>query len=170
MILPHRLRLQDISRWGIVATQRTQSVAEHTLNVVFILRHVLEQVNQPDLFDGPKLTMAALEHDLGEVFTGDIPTPAKKSGAVEVKSEWKSLWGESLEQHEAKLLKAVDIMEAIHFLNNFGAGNRAQNVEDDLMDKFTSAAMWFEQHSMQEVSEELQRTIYFIIKRSWDLE
>jgi HD superfamily phosphodiesterase len=68
------LRAQEVHRWNIVATIRNQSLAEHTFNVVFIARAICKEAGLSD----SDVIKCALEHDLDEIITGDIPTPTKE--------------------------------------------------------------------------------------------
>ena len=64
-------RLKDTPRHCTTANRRTESVAEHSWRIAlmaFLLRHEF-----PDL-DIDKVVGMCLIHDLGECFTGDIPT------------------------------------------------------------------------------------------------
>lgn len=69
--------LSFVPRWVITRNIRTQSVAEHSFYVAVYagqLAHYLE-------YEGDLGTLLhyALWHDVEEVFTGDIPGPAKRS-------------------------------------------------------------------------------------------
>ena len=69
------LRLSDIKRWQIVNMARKQSVAEHSFNVTLIAARIYRDLF---LFDPPlSLYEYALLHDVGEVLSGDIPSPIK---------------------------------------------------------------------------------------------
>lgn len=72
------LRLSLIKRWGIIKMSREQSVAEHSYNTAIIAMKLY------DILEGEsccvpknKLIVDALLHDCGEIYTGDIPSPAK---------------------------------------------------------------------------------------------
>ena len=64
---------QQVGRWNIVRATKNQSVAEHMYNVCMIARAICSRLK----IDDTMVMKAALEHDLDEVFTGDIPHPAK---------------------------------------------------------------------------------------------
>ncbi|SFT64756.1 HD domain-containing protein [Lachnospiraceae bacterium XBD2001] len=64
-------RLKDTTRHCTTSNRRTESVAEHSWRIslmAFLLRHEF-----PDV-DINKVVDMCLIHDLGECFTGDIPT------------------------------------------------------------------------------------------------
>ena len=64
-------RLKDTPRHCTTTKRRTESVAEHSWRIslmAFLLKHEFEDV------DINKVVDMCLIHDLGECFTGDIPT------------------------------------------------------------------------------------------------
>ena len=121
-------RLKDTPRHCTTTNGRHESVAEHSWRVALmasLLRHEF-----PDL-DIDKVVNMCLIHDLGECFTGDIPTFAKtdsdrdvedslldqwvKSLPDEISSDLAALYKEmdSQETMEAKVYKALDKLEAL---------------------------------------------------------
>ena len=77
MTLAEQLRLQVVQRWNIVHTVKTQSVAEHSFNVVLIVREMCYKIPTIDPLDRKSLMIRALDHDMEEVFTGDLPSTSK---------------------------------------------------------------------------------------------
>ena len=121
-------RLKDTPRHCTTSGRRIESVAEHSWRVslmAFLLRNEF-----PDA-DMDKVVNMCLIHDLGECFTGDIPTFIKtesdretedelldkwvKSLPSEVSCELRALYAEMDEQVtiEAKIFKALDKLEAV---------------------------------------------------------
>jgi len=76
------MRFHAVKRWHMIDTTRQQTLAEHSANVA-LLAYVIAN-GAPQMFFGPAegVTTAALVHDLGEVFTGDIPSHTKVAGAL----------------------------------------------------------------------------------------
>ena len=72
-------RLNLINRWQLMATNRNESVAAHTMMTATIA-HCLATVTNT-LYGGNvdvgRVTQCALFHDATEVLTGDMPTPIK---------------------------------------------------------------------------------------------
>ena len=121
-------RLKDTPRHCTTTKRRTESVAEHSWRIslmAFLLRHEF-----PDL-DIDKVVDMCLIHDLGECFTGDIPTFIKTDDDREVEDSLLNKWVQSLpeelskdiselykemdaqETKEAKLYKSLDKLEAL---------------------------------------------------------
>jgi len=121
-------RLKDTTRHCTTTKGRTESVAEHSWRMSLmasLLRHEF-----PDL-DMDKVVNMCLIHDLGECFTGDIPTFVKtdadraaedalldqwvKSLPDELSADIAALYDEmnAQETAEAKVYKALDKLEAL---------------------------------------------------------
>ena len=121
-------KLKDTPRHCTTTQGRTESVAEHSWRVslmAFLLRREFPDVDMDRVVD------MCLIHDLGECFTGDIPTFVKtdsdrsvednlldqwvSSLPEEVASDLKSLYAEmdAQETKEAKIYKAMDKLEAL---------------------------------------------------------
>lgn len=69
-------RLSSLKRWGVVHTIQEQSVADHTFHVTVISRDIARALNFSTEMKLDVLNYA-LEHDMPETFSGDIPHPAK---------------------------------------------------------------------------------------------
>lgn len=121
-------RLKDVTRHSWTAGGRHESTAEHTFRTALLAYFVKDEF--PDV-DTDKVIKMCLIHDLGESFTGDIPSFEKSSrdeareedmlaGWVATlpepfSSEMSSLYREmsELKTDEAKLYKALDNLEAV---------------------------------------------------------
>lgn len=121
-------RLKDTTRHCYTSGGRHESVAEHSWMMTltaFLLRFEFPEA------DMDKVLRMCVIHDLGECFTGDIPTFEKgqaqeeteeqlllgwvDSLPVETASELRSLYREMEERQstEAKIYKAIDSLEAL---------------------------------------------------------
>ena len=121
-------RLKDTTRHCTTSKGRPESVAEHSWRLslmALLLRHEF-----PDV-DIDRVIAMCLIHDLGECFTGDIPTFDKtESDRVtedtlldrwvaslppEVSADLQALYAEmnAMETKEARLHKALDKLEAV---------------------------------------------------------
>ena len=121
-------RLKDTPRHCTTSRRRTESVAEHSWRVslmAFLLRNEF-----PEL-DMDKVIRMCLIHDLGECFTGDIPTFLKTDQDRETEDSLLGRWVRSLpagvseemsalfeemdtqQTPESKVYKALDKLEAL---------------------------------------------------------
>lgn len=116
------------TRHSWLSDGRHESVAEHSWRLTIMAYFIKDEF--PEI-DADKLIKMCLFHDIGEVFTGDIPTFLKtekddKTETSEVdkfietlpenyKTELKELFCEmnAMQTTEAKLYKALDKMEAV---------------------------------------------------------
>lgn len=123
------LRAEDVIRYHMVRTKRTQNLAEHSFNVAVIaaaiaeeLRLTREEINQ--------ITYIALTHDLDEVFTGDVPSHTK-AALRERGTDWSVLEGNFPVDHTKNshwIVKIADVVESIRFLRWNGEGPHAMEV------------------------------------------
>ena len=121
-------RLKDTPRHCTTSKGRTESVAEHSWRIslmAMLLRHEFPEV------DIDKVVDMCLIHDLGECFTGDIPTFIKTDSDREVEDDLLTKWVKSMPEElsqdisalykemdeqktlEAKLYKSLDKLEAL---------------------------------------------------------
>ena len=121
-------KLKDTPRHCTTSKGRTESVAEHSWRIslmAMLLRHEFPEVNIDKVVD------MCLIHDLGECFTGDIPTFVKTDSDRKVEDDLLSIWVKGLPQEvsadisalyremdeqktpEAKLYKSLDKLEAL---------------------------------------------------------
>lgn len=121
-------RLKCNTRHSYTSSGRHESVAEHSWRIALMGMLVADEFPEADM---DKVIRMCLIHDLGEAFTGDIPTfektdqDEKKEENVLLdwvrtfpepeKSEWEALYAEmnALETTEAKIYKALDKIEAV---------------------------------------------------------
>ena len=121
-------RLKDTTRHGSTSRGRHESVAEHSWRVTLMAYLMRDEFPELDM---GKVMQMCLIHDLGECFTGDIPSfektaadTAREDGLL---ARWvaglpqpycrdmAALYAEmdALETPEARLYKALDKLEAV---------------------------------------------------------
>lgn len=121
-------KLKCNTRHCVTSTGRPESVAEHSWRLA--LMAMLLSGEFPEL-DMDRVIRMCLIHDLGEAFTGDIPTFEKTDAdsrredalfsrwlewlPLEIRGQWQGLWREWEDQEtvEARLAKALDRLEAV---------------------------------------------------------
>ena len=129
-ILAVAARLKNTMRHCMVSDTRQESVAEHSWRIA-LMAMLLKGEEDFSSIDIDKVIRMCLIHDLGEAFTGDIPTFLKTDNDAEKeddlfhtwvntfsepqRTEWLSLLEEmeKLETLEAKTYKALDKLEAL---------------------------------------------------------
>jgi len=120
--------LKERTRHAWMKSGRQESVAEHSWRMALMTYFLRDEFPTVDL---TRVLLMALLHDIGEVFTGDIPTfektDADRAREHELRDKWidalpapyaaevHSLFAEmdAMETEEAKIVKALDRMEAV---------------------------------------------------------
>ena len=120
--------LKDVPRHCYTSGGRRESVAEHSWRLTLMAYWVSDEFPEADL---EKLLKMCLIHDLGEAFTGDVPTFEKTEKDEEKEAhlltEWlakfpspfreemQALYSEMEERQtlEARIYKALDNLEAV---------------------------------------------------------
>lgn len=85
-------RMKYIKRWSLMRSVREENIMEHSQQVA-VIAHALALINNK-IFNGnvdvSKTVLLAQYHEVGEVITGDLPTPIKYFNP-EIKSAYKDL-------------------------------------------------------------------------------
>ena len=121
-------RLKDTPRHCTTTNRRPESVAEHSWRVSLMAFLLKGEFPEADM---DKVVKMCLIHDLGECFTGDIPTFIKTDGDRAVEDSFLDRWVASLpedvsaemtalfremdaqETLEARIYKSLDKLEAL---------------------------------------------------------
>ena len=121
-------RLKDATRHCYTSEGRHESVAEHSWRISLMAYWISDEFPEADM---NKVLRMCLIHDLGEAFTGDIPTFLKTSSDEkredELLAEWVSTLPQPFRQEmaalyremnerktlEARIFKAMDSLEAL---------------------------------------------------------
>jgi putative hydrolase of HD superfamily len=121
-------RLKDATRHCYTSGGRHESVAEHSWRAALMAFFLRDEFPQADM---DKVIRMCLIHDLGEAFTGDIPTFDKTKADEDREERLLYAWVESLPEPyagemrslyeemaerktlEAKIYKAIDGLEAV---------------------------------------------------------
>lgn len=85
-------RMKFIKRWSLMRSVREENIMEHSQQVA-VIAHALALINVKILnkpVDVNKAVMYAQYHEVGEVITGDLPTPIKYFNP-EIKTAYKDL-------------------------------------------------------------------------------
>lgn len=121
-------RLKDTTRHCYTRNGRQESVAEHSWMMTLIAFLIKDKFPEADM---DKVIKMCIIHDLGEAFTGDIPTFDKSESNEKTEEELLSKWLETfpasassemtalfremneIKTPEAKIFKAIDSLEAL---------------------------------------------------------
>jgi len=121
-------RLKDTTRHCYTTKGRQESVAEHSWMMTLIAFFMKNEFPEADI---NKIIQMCIIHDLGECFTGDIPTFVKTKEHEETEERLLNDWIKSLPETtrneminlykemeerqtlEAKIYKAIDSLEAL---------------------------------------------------------
>ena len=87
------VKLKDTTRHCYTEKGRHESVAEHTWMMTMIAFFIMEEFPQVDM---NKVIQMCIIHDLGECFTGDIPTFIKNRQDDNIEQELLNKWVDSL--------------------------------------------------------------------------
>ncbi len=143
-------RMKYIARWGLMRSNRTENLSEHTAETAQIA-HVLALLAKEKFGKNVRpseIAVVALYHDASEIVTGDLPTPVKYNNE-QLKTAYKKLEREAelsflpampseireemqpvltaelLTEEEYKLMKAADKLSAlIKCLEEETSGNK----------------------------------------------
>lgn len=121
-------RLKDTTRHCTTSKRRIESVAEHSWRISLMAFLLKDEFPNADI---DKVISMCLIHDLGECFTGDIPTFLKTDHDRDIEDSLLSQWVDTLpenistrmtelynemnqqETQESKIYKALDKLEAV---------------------------------------------------------
>ena len=121
-------RLKDATRHCYTKNGRRESVAEHSWMMTLMAFFIKDEFPDADM---DKVIRMCIIHDLGEAFTGDIPTFEKTEANERSEEELLSAWVNTLPENyktemtalynemakretpEAKIYKAIDSLEAL---------------------------------------------------------
>lgn len=133
------IRFSAVKRWHMIETRRIQTLAEHSAAVALLVYSVALRAPGQYFGDPAQAGMAALVHDLPEVFIGDLPTHTKRriAGVDPLEAEVTPKEYQIPVSHRLKLLiKLCDLIEGIRFIRINGVDATANHAGDGLVEQF----------------------------------
>lgn len=104
-------KLKDTTRHCYTVAGRHEDVAEHTWRMTMMAFFVRDEFPEADM---DKVLRMCLIHDLGEIFTGDIPSFYKTEGDEDKEKNLLTDWVKSLpEPYASEMLSLYEEMEAL---------------------------------------------------------
>lgn len=101
-------RMKYINRWGLMRNTRSESLTEHCAETA-IFAHALAVIGNKYFgknYDENFVMAVAMFHDITEVYTGDMPTPAKYF-SQEMRSSYKEIEDKAAHKILSKLPKEL---------------------------------------------------------------
>lgn len=162
--------LKDVPRHAYTSGGRRESVAEHSWRISLMALFLKDEFPQADI---NRVIKMCLIHDLGEIFTGDIPAFLKTQEDVAAEDRalenWvstlpepycqklRALYAEmnALESLEAKVYKALDKMEAV-IQHNESSLDTWEVMEYDMNRSYAYDAVAFSDY-LKELRDEIRR-------------
>ncbi len=92
-------RMKNIKRWSLMRSIKEENIMEHSQQVT-VIAHALALISNKifnNKVDEKKVVLLATYHEVGEVITGDLPTPIKYFNP-EIKTAYKDLENKACER------------------------------------------------------------------------
>jgi 5'-deoxynucleotidase YfbR-like HD superfamily hydrolase len=150
------MRTGHVKRWQIVRVAREQTIAEHMYRVWLITAAICQNLRMPHTISA-SANVWALIHDMPEVLTGDIATPAKEAMRkalpdddpvrnieLSMSDTYRTAHADAKTRFDDirptayELVKLADLIEAKCFLGCEMMGNHAKSVYDGIATKVDS--------------------------------
>lgn len=153
-------KLKDTTRHCYTSKGRHESVAEHSWMMTLIAFFIKDEFPEADF---NKIIQMCIIHDLGECFTGDIPTFLKTEVQEETEEKFLNKWVDSLPKNtkaemsilykemeerqtlEARIYKAIDSLEAL-IQHNFSDISTWSDNEFDLNLRYADDRVQFSEY------------------------
>lgn len=182
------LRLTEVSRWGIVATSRQQSVGEHCYRVcmtALAMYDYMENGTSHNSSDRADIAALAMTHDLFEIISGDLDSVFKmamdarfpgllatvEQGMATQRADSSALYDAVSSQQRASkntivaaVVKLADLVEALIYVDTYGTNQKhRQHVFDHILvkmwEKYETYTKQFPGYAWSRVEEFINLTL-----------
>lgn len=137
------LEAQYVKRWSMVATNAESTVASHSFNVALIAMAILRKMYNTNHISIHELCYHAMLHDIGEVYTGDIPTPTKVNmrnlGFDPNDVSGSPVQEDTIPDRMAQIIKMADLIDNSIWIEVHGVGGRASAVAGEVSGRLSDA-------------------------------
>lgn len=126
-------RMKYIDRWNLMRNARRESLADHTLDVIFITHALVVIANTyyGGALDEGRAVLLAAFHDAPEIITGDLPTPVKYFDP-KIKEAYDNV------ERAAREKMISQLPEELRF--TYESVMEADDYEDDILIRYVKAA------------------------------
>ncbi len=126
-------RMKYIDRWNLMRNARRESLADHTLDVIFITHALVVIANTyyGGALDEGRAVLLAAFHDAPEIITGDLPTPVKYFDP-KIKDAYDNV------ERAAREKMISQLPEELRF--TYESVMEADDFEDDILKRYVKAA------------------------------
>lgn len=118
------VRMSSVKRWHMVDTTRTQTLAEHSMNVALLAWYIARTCPEGYFMSPDRAAVVGLLHDIEESVTGDIQSITKHFLWPMIQDIESDLIPGSLQTEcdgdIASLVKICDLADGIRFIRVYG--------------------------------------------------
>lgn len=152
--------LGHVPRWTIVRTIQSQSVAEHSYFVAKYAAMICEFLGTNETLKNACM-LYALDHDIDEMISGDVPSPFKKAPGMDFENAMGHYdfdltpfyCNKNVTEQVVEIVRAADLLDAAMFLQDEIAMGNTTVIEHA---KYVGQLL---QAAVREVSEDLYAEI-----------
>lgn len=136
---------QYIKRWAIVGTATENNLAAHSFNVAMLAMEIYNRIPSARMMYAESLVCYfALIHDIGEVYTGDIPTPTKmkmQKAGFDINTFDSDVAMEKRPPEAIrKIIKAADLIDNYVFIHDNAVGSRGKAAQKEVLGRLMDYA------------------------------
>jgi 5'-deoxynucleotidase YfbR-like HD superfamily hydrolase len=157
---------QYIKRWSIVGTMTENTLPTHSFNVAMLAMELYNRMPEmKKVYPESQVCYYALIHDIGEVYTGDIPTPTKvkmKQAGLDINTfDMDAVQENHAPAQIQRIIKAADLLDNYMFIEENAVGPRARDAIHELHGRLLK----YSQEADESLRHAIQTVYYSILGR-----